>query len=263
MNALMRFLSIALLGSLMPLSGFGAQGQRQTADPEVERLRIQAEERQREEEEQKSWETRIFSVRYVELGQLMNALSMFRAKMQSSPDLHVLSVRAPKEIMPAIEDAIKRLDVPHPHKEAELIIYVIIASDQPEPQSTIPSNLNPVINQLRGVLSYKGYKLLDTLIARSSNTSYMMNPTTLSGTIALSESLRPSYTFRSGFQIENTDGKAPVLRLNGMQFNLRGGGVNPADIAGTVDIPQGQQVVVGKATLADKALILVMSAKFD
>jgi hypothetical protein len=258
----MRFLSIALLGILPPLSSLAAaQGQRQTSDPEVERLRIQAEERQREEEEQRSWETRIFSVRYVDLGQLTNALSMFRAKMQSSPELHVLSVRAPKEIMPAVEDAIKRLDIPQPRKEAELMIYVIIASDQPESPSAVPQNLNPVINQLKGVLSYKGYRLLDTLIARSGNTA-SFNPAMLQGTIAISETLKPSYTFRSGFQIENPDGKAPVLRLTQMQFNLGGMGAN-ATVSGTVDIPQGQQVVVGKATLADKALILVMSAKFD
>jgi hypothetical protein len=257
----MRLLSIALLGILLPLSSLAAaQGQRQTSDPEVERLRIQAEERQREEEEQKSWETRIFSVRYADLGQLTNALSMFRAKMQSSPELHVLSVRAPKEIMPAIDDAIKRLDIPQPRKEAELIIYVIMASDQPEPASAIPSNLNSVINQLKGVLSYKGYKLLDTLITRSSNTSGMT--VRLQGTIVLSEPVKPIYDFRAGFQIENPDGKATVLRLNQMQFNLMGSGVN-ATVSGTVDIPQGQQVVVGKTTLADKALILVMSAKFD
>jgi len=34
---------IALLGSVMPLRSLEAQGQRQTSDPEVERLRIQAE----------------------------------------------------------------------------------------------------------------------------------------------------------------------------------------------------------------------------
>jgi hypothetical protein len=29
-----------------------------------------------------------------------------------------------------------------------------------------------------------------------------------------------------------------------------------------VDIPQGQQVVVGKATMGDRAMILVMTSKF-
>lgn len=252
---------IALIGSVMPLRSLEAQGQRQTSDPEVERLRIQAEERAREEAEQQNWETRIFPVKYVDLGQLNNALSMFRAKTQISPELHVISVRAPKEIMPAIEDAIKRLDVPQPRKEAELTIYVIIASDQAEPSTTIPPALNPVINQLKGVLAYKSYRVLDTLITRGGTSNGFNN--TLSGTLVLSETLKPTFDFRSRFQIENPDGKTPVLRLNDMNFSLRGGGMNPAGVSGNVEIPQGQQVVVGKATLGDKALILVMSAKFD
>jgi len=253
---------IALLGSVMPLRSLEAQGQRQTSDPEVERLRIQAEERAREEAEQQNWETRIFSVKYVDLGQLNNALSMFRAKTQISPELHVISVRAPKEIIPAIEDAIKRLDVPQPRQEAELTIYVIIGSDQAEPSTAIPSVLNPVINQLKGVLAYKSYRVLDTLITRGTNNSFG-NATSLSGTLVLSETQKPTFNFRSRFQIENPDGKTPVLRLNEMNFGLGGGGMNSAGISGNVEIPKGQQVVVGKATLGDKALILVMSAKFD
>jgi hypothetical protein len=256
-----RFLSLALLGSLFPLSSVAAQGQRQTSDPEVERLRIQAEERQREEEEQRSWETRIFPVKYVDLFQLTQALSMFRAKMQSSPDLHVLSVRAPKEIMPAIEDAIKRLDVPQPRRAAELTIYVIIATDQPDPSAPgLPANLSPVLTQLKGVLSYKGYRLVDTLIMRSTNSGGPR--AALSGQLMMSETLKPNYDFSAGFQIENPDGKNPVLRLSNMNFNLAGAGLRAA-VAANVEIPQGQQVIVGKATLADKALILVMSAKFD
>ncbi|HEY2379939.1 MAG TPA: hypothetical protein VGK48_02040 [Terriglobia bacterium] len=266
MKGLKRFLSILLIGGLLPLSGFAAmQGQRQTSDnPDVERLRIQAEDQARQEAEQRDWETKIFSVRYVDLLQLRNALSMFRARMQSSPELHVLSVKAPKEIMPAIEDAIKRLDVPQPpqpRKEAELTIYVVLASDQPETAPAIPSVLNPVLNQLKSVLSYKGYKLLDTLITRSGNTFSTM-PTRLDGTIALSENSKPSYGFSASFQIVNPDGKGQVLRLDNMSFQLSGMGVN-ARVASAVEIPQGQQVVVGKATLGDRALILIMSAKFD
>jgi hypothetical protein len=254
---------MALLGSLLPLSSSAtAQGQRQTSDPEVERLRIQAEERAREDVEQRDWETKIFPVRYVDLVQLTNALSMFRAKMQSSQDLHVLSVRAPKEIMPAIEDAIKRLDVPQPRKSAELTIYVIIATDQPDPSVPgLPPNLSPVLNQLKGVLSYKGYRLVDTLIMRSSAGAPARAG--LSGTLVLSDTLKPNYDFNALLQIENPDGKSPVLRLSGMNFNLYGMGFARASVSANVEIPQGQQVVVGKATIGDKALILVMSAKFD
>jgi Bacterial type II/III secretion system short domain len=75
--------------------------------------------------------TQIFDVKYADVNTLMQVLSVFNVQMFPSPQLHVLSVRAPKEIMPAIADAIKRLDVPPPppppSKNVELIIYVVNA----------------------------------------------------------------------------------------------------------------------------------------
>src|SRR5438128_4929174 len=101
-----------------------AQNPQPQPSPEiqVERMRIEAADRARAEVEERDWETKIFTIRNVDPGQLFVALRMFRARMQPTPELHILSVRAPKEIMPAIEDAIKRLDVPTPSKNAELTI---------------------------------------------------------------------------------------------------------------------------------------------
>src|SRR5262249_3758607 len=118
---------------------------------------------------QGNMETQIFDVKYADVNTLMQVLSVFNAQMFPSPQLHVLSVRAPKEIMPAIADAIKRLDVPPPpeppSKNVELIIYVVNASDQPD-NGPIPAPLQPVINQLRNVLSYKGFQVVDTQVVR-------------------------------------------------------------------------------------------------
>ena len=137
-----------------------AQNPQQRNDAlEVERLKIQAEERARQEVEQRDWETKLFQIKYVDPGELRQALSMFRSNISySGGALRVLSVRARKEIMPAIEDAIKRLDVPMPRKDAELTIYVLLASEQPSAVQ-LPATWQPVINQLKNVLSYKGYQL--------------------------------------------------------------------------------------------------------
>jgi len=245
-----------------------AQNPQQRNDAvEVERLRIQAEERARQEVEQRDWETKLFQIRFVDPNELRSALSMFRSNISySGGGLRVLSVRAPKEIMPAIEDAIKRLDVPMPRKDAELTIYVLLASDQAS-AAPMPANLQPVVNQLKNVFSYKGYQLVDTLIARGRES----NGTSLRGTLPIEHASFPgnaTYQFRGTFRILNPDGKEPVLRLENMLFQL---GV-PTDAAGhttslqietDVEIPRGQQVVVGKATYNDRAFILVMNAKFD
>jgi len=225
---------------------------------QVERMRIEAAERARADVEERDWETRIFTIRNIDSGQLSVALRMFRARMQPTPDLHILSVRAPKEIMPAIEDAIKRLDVPTPSKNAELTIYVIMATEQPDGTNTIPSSLQSVVNQLKNVLSYKGYQLIDTLIARG--TDRRNAPTSLMGTLPTGI----GYNFSARMRIESQEGKVPRVRLDDMNFRLQGaapGGFG-VSISTDVEVSRGQQVVVGKATYGDKAYILVMSAQF-
>ena len=245
-----------------------AQNSQQRNDAvEVERLRIQAEERARQEVEQRDWETKLFQIKYVDPGELRAALSMFRSSISySGGGLRVLSVRAPKEIMPAIEDAIKRLDVPMPRKDAELTIYVLLASDQPS-AAPLPASLQPVVNQLKNVLSYKGYQLVDTLIARGRET----NMTYLAGTLPIEHASFPgnaTYQFRGTFRILNPDGKDTVLRLEKMGFQLDvpidpQGHTTNLRIDTDVEIPRGQQIVVGKATYNERAFILVMNAKFD
>jgi len=233
----------------------------QNANPnEVEKLKLEMEDRARRDIEQRDWETKIFQIKYVEPRELQTALSLFRSEIKySGGALKVLSVRAPKEIMPAIEDAIKRFDVPMPRNDAELIIYVLMASDQ-DSSSTIPPALNPVVNQLKNVFSYKGYRLLDTLITRATNSG---SPTTLDGSITISEHTQQNYHFAAFFQFGSLDGKTPVLKVNRMTFQMSQPMSSSTGISGDVDVPQGQQVVVGKATMGDRALILVMTSKFS
>jgi hypothetical protein len=224
---------------------------------DAERYRLELAERDRKEAEQRDWETKIFPIKFVDPNELRVVLQMFRSNINySGGSLRVLSVRAQKDIMPAIEDTIKRLDVPSPNRDAELTIFILLASDQTE-GAAVPQSLQPVVNQLKAVLSYKNYQLLDTLISHVTESG----PTNLTGTVTVG-TMPVNYNFQSGFRVERPDGKPPILRLRGMRFGFRTG---PGDLAVStdVDVPQGQQVVVGKATMGDKAMILVMTSKFS
>ena len=111
----------------------------QNPSQDAERLRIELAERARQETEQRDWDTKIFQIKYVDPNELRSVLSMFRSNINySGGGLRVLSIRAPKEIMPAIEDTIKRLDVPTPRKDAELTVFVVVASDLPDATNPIP-----------------------------------------------------------------------------------------------------------------------------
>jgi hypothetical protein len=256
------FIGVAVTG----LSGVLSAQNTNNNDIEIEKLRIEAQERARQEAERRDWETKIFTLKYVEPNQLTALLSVFRASIKSNPNLHAVAVNAPKEIMPAIEDVIKRFDVPpsaSAKKDAELTIHVIMASDQPT-SGALPPALQPIVNQLKNVLSYKGYQLVDTIMNRGNGS------VNLQGTLPVPSQFAgvTTYTFNTVFRIDNPDDKAPVLRLNQMRFVLnvpfnQQGNTQQVIIGTDVEIPRGQQVVVGKATFGDKAFILVMSARFD
>jgi hypothetical protein len=216
-------------------------------------------ERQRQEAEQREWETKIFSIKFVDPNELRIILSMFRSNISyTGGGLRVLSVKAPKDIMPAIEDTIKRLDVPSPNRDAELTIFILLASDQSDGAAAVPASLQPVVNQLKTVLSYKNYQLVDTLITHVTENG----PANLRGTVTVG-GMPVFYNFQSNFRVERPDGKPPILRLRSMRFGFQPGGRDELTVSTDVDVPQGQQVVVGKATMGDRAMILVMTSKFS
>ena len=200
------------------LSGVLSAQSTNNNDIEIEKLKIEAQERARQEAERRDWETKIFTLKYVDSNQLTTLLSVFRASVKNNPNLHALAVSAPKEIMPAIEDVIKRFDVPpsaSAKKDAELTIHVIMASDQ-STSGTLPPALQPIVNQLKNVLSYKGYQLVDTIMNRGNGS------VNLQGTLPVPNQFpgATNYTFTANFRIDNPDEKAPVLRLNQMRFVL-------------------------------------------
>lgn len=228
-------------------------------DAELERLKLEAQQRQ--ELEQRDWQTKIFEIKYVQPYALRQALSMFRASMNPDFNSRILAIKAPKEIMPAIEDAIKRLDVPTPRKDAELTVFILMGSDQPE-STALPAGLQPVVNELKKVLAYKGYQLIDTLMARGGDS----HDISLTGALASQNAGSPGttgYSLSARLNVENAG-----LRINNLRFVLNvpnpvaGSGATNVSINTDVEIPPGQQVVVGKATFVDKAFILVMTAKF-
>jgi hypothetical protein len=66
---------------------------------------------------------------------------VFGYGIKADRDMHVVAVSAPAEAMSAIEDAIKRLDVPAAApKDIDLIVYLVVASEQPSAGGTLPPN---------------------------------------------------------------------------------------------------------------------------
>lgn len=215
--------------------------------------------------ETQHWPVKLFQVKYANVYQLANLFRAFGATVQPEGDLKVISVRAPKEVLAAIEESLQRLDVPQaPAKNVQLEAYLLTASGQGS-SVNIPADLEPVIKQLKSVFNYQGFRLLGTmsLLGRDGT------PGSVSGLLPpVSDSTQPtSCTFRVHSVAITSEGKAPTVRINDLilQLDFRDKVNMPrnAIISTSIDVHEGQKVVVGKANIdnADSALILILTAK--
>ena len=232
-----------------------------------------------EQREKEDWVGKIFEVKHgdaVRLTSLASLLaSVFRGDIKPQPALMAITVRAPKEIMPAIEDAIKRFDVPPPPQTApkniELMAYLLLASE-PESNVKLPAELQPVIKQVKTVFPYyQGFRLLDTLVLRSREGK----GGEMSGVAPTDKSeaaLAPTiYQFKFGSVRITSDEKGRVVWVDGLRLGARiplrldGRSFNYQDIGivADVDVREGQKVVVGKSSIGgqERTLFMVVTAK--
>ena len=223
----------------------------------AEQLRIDAAERSQREIERRGWEVKMFQVKNITpANNPLGALCIFRVEVVFQAPLRLVQVRAPKELMPEIEEAIKKLDVPPPPailtKGVELTGYVVVAMEPADPQmQALPKALEPVANQLKGILPNATLLLADTFVARGMDRSNLQ--------------LNGSTTFYATASIR--EGSAgPVIRLDNINANSRNpGGDTQASFQTSVEVPVGTLVVIGKATPTRqgpvKAVILVINGR--
>ena len=219
--------------------------------------------------------TRVFQLEHVVPRQLERTLLLFDAVLIANDELNTLTVRAPADIMPAIVDVIGRLDVIKVEQGVEVTAYILSADSQSAPGTPVPEHLQSVVDQLQEVFSYSRFGLIDTIMLRG----FEGRPWDVSGMISLPEAAnRPQdepthYDFKGSFGVVQADDAPPRLRIYNMRADFRvpvmtGDGPTAVlnftnvSIGTDVEIPSGTQVVVGKSTIGDSALFLVMTAEF-
>jgi hypothetical protein len=217
------------------------------AESRAELARVQAEERSRQEMARANWTATILPVTNLFTANSFQALCIFGIEVSPQPAQRVIAIRAPKELMPAIAEAFKRLDVPAPPlpvmKSVELTAYVLVMADVAEPGlMPIPAELQAVANQLKSVLPAGTVYLADTVVARGIDRQFVR----VNGGTSL------------GATVNVREGTPPVVRLDNLAVQT-----NSADFQTNIDIPVGIQVVVGKATSREKKkpVVLVITAK--
>jgi len=210
---------------------------------------------------------KIVAIKYADVAQLASILKPL-GTADGNRDMKVITIGGSPEAVAAMEDAIKRLDVPPaPVENIELTAYLLVASGQDGTKKT-PTELDGVIKQLRGVFPYQGYRLMDTLMVRCRNgRDGVVNGIAPSEADDVNKTIY-ELRFRSVTLIPDNTGKR--IRVDGLRLGAKipirtssGSTYIDTAINTELDIREGQKVVVGKATVdsSNNALFLVLTAR--
>jgi hypothetical protein len=258
--------------ALLPLStAFAQQNQTQTKQSESQWVDFSG------------FKGKIFDIKNRDPRELVSILqplgSGFKgATLHPNTEFKTITVRDFPENIATIEEAIKRLDVPPPPKptqplrpvypDIEVFAYVLIASNGEGDGAPSPPVLADVIKQLQATLNYKSYQLLTSIVQR---TNYENGKIEASGTADLPDkSLSGKYALQ--IAINNPQYRQPdpsQIALSSLLFQMEGFkevdnrtiGVGDTKINTRLQVRDGEKVVVGTASLRDKAVILVLTTR--
>jgi hypothetical protein len=216
-----------------------------------------------------------------ELRSILQALgSGFKgATMTAHSEYKTLTVRDFPENIAAIEEALKRLDVPassrslpQPDPNVQLHLHVLIASNVEGASNQHPAELKDVLKQLQATLNYKNYYLLTSIVQRGKlaiNSDIQGVGTATAGAPLFDQKndVNAQYEYRIRYiSREESAAGDPAMYVRDFYFTLQGIGqtghlMGNARVSTNLSLRDGEKVVVGTASLKDKAMVLVLTAK--
>jgi hypothetical protein len=215
---------------------------------------------------------KVFVIRNVPAGPLAEVLAVFPAtitvsKFGPSTQFGVsaaLGVSAPPAVLAAIEETIKRLDVPRlGFRNIELTAEVLEALPVPAEATSLSPELQGVVDQLKKTFSFAAYRLADTLFVRAREEEGLDTEGTSANDFVGVGKLNYHLGVRTAF-ITASAGGGTVVHLDRLHFTVTSPKLEQGSVeVSGVDIHEGQRVVVGNSGLGapGSAIILVLSAK--
>lgn len=187
-------------------------------------------------------------------------------------DLHTITVRDFPENIAAMEEAIKRLDRPAAAApQIDLRISILIGSKAPLPEATpLPDELASVVKELKSTLVYSHYVLVaaDMVHPRPGNVEVRNNGVADSAVLGAKDGgIAPYESYLGNIsltKVGDRDALSGELRFDiRFPFSIEGKTTwQTARFTTPVTVRDGQQLVVGTTSVGDKAVVVVMSAKF-
>ena len=268
-----RFKVNAVIALLLVVSAAHSTRAQQPAQPTTPAAPVATAARTPDYVDFTGFKGKIFDVKHREPNVLVNALrplgSGFKgATISWSDEFRTLTVRDFPENIAAIEEAIKRLDTPQPPQpDIELRMHVLIASNVEGVASQYPPDLGDVLKQMQATLNYKSYSNVASVVQRVRAGSRNIN---LTGTadiaakiLEIDRPLTASYEYRvHSVALASESAGGYSVQLGDQEFVFQGpNAVGRAVIHTDLNLRNGEKIVVGTATLGNKGLILVLSAR--
>jgi hypothetical protein len=248
-------------------SALGADAATPGAERE-ERDKERDRERERPAPAAAGMKARVYQLKHRDADDLVDAVRPLMsdsrgAMIRKSDALKTITARDFPENLAAIEQALKRLDVPKaPQPDVEVQIRVLIGSPA-SGNGSYPGDLSGVVKQLGTTLSYKSYHLIADVTQRLR----AGGGTSGKGQVVLAPPVADEKT--SGhfhYHIENMHLPAvgsgpPVFALKRLKLVLETDGLGEAEVATGLTLREGEKVVVGTGSLRNRAMIVVVSAR--
>jgi hypothetical protein len=211
--------------------------------------------------------SRVFEIKHRTPEELMKVLRPLASGIKGtsivdSGEFKSITVRDFPENVAAIEDALRRMDVQRPPKpDIELFIRVLIGA--PAGASQYPGELDPVVKQLHATLSYKSYFQVASITHRvKAGSGARGKGVTVVNPPVSGEPTTLNYSY--GFEDVSLapPGAGPTMvQIRRLSYWTGGKALGEAEINTGLTLREGQKVVVGTASLKERAMILVLFAR--
>lgn len=184
--------------------------------------------------------------------------------LRKSDSLKTIIARDFPENLAAVDQALRRLDISlPPQPDVELQVRILIGSPAGGP-SQYPTELEPVVKQLGSTLSYRTYHLLGSVTQRLRAGS---NASGKSQVMALPPGIEEKVTGHFRYHIENIavtpsgSTGATAFTLKRFKVDLEADALGEAEVSTSLTLREGEKVVVGTASLKNRAMIVVIFAR--
>ncbi|GLH74078.1 hypothetical protein GETHLI_25800 [Geothrix limicola] len=232
----------------------------------------------------RAMKSKVFMVQHRDPNVLVRALRALGSGVNGSTlnytndgGINTLSARDFPENLAAIEEALKRLDVPATTQRTaavELTLHVLFATKGPITDAGLPADLQDVVKQLKSTLAYRGYTLAASFVQRvqiqdneRSETGGLGHvPPSVLGSVGDKDmsSLKVEWSAR-GLRLETPSEGPTTLFMGSFRLDLVEEMVNVAGTLAKFNTPlslrEGEKVVVGTSVVKDHGVVVVLTSK--